>query len=483
MRPSRPAADFRTLLYYALALCVVLPFAGAIAKEKKVTYIAQTLIDSQIDKAFYLLNSASDPASGMTMEQAIAGAKDIATKLRAVAANDANQKYILWKVSELEGQIYLEEQGLTLEREQYRQKSLNDQIAQFNAELGKNRPSFKDLWAMHGRMAATDKNTAIDVENSIKKRAFALAKEVPFFMEAALEKGNIANAQADLVYCQANRDCLGLSPARYAALEAKVAARTNAEDQRRLVTSSLDRMRAALAANKLGDANRENSFLRQNIGPLRSRMVSYEWNRLNKEYELLSSKLTRKEDSCVAAVTATLRSRGPSAAAAKLDTMRSRGVSQEKVSMADHKILETVIALKQQERGTPAVAEAGDDSAAADNVVDELVAAAKKKAKEKNDSLAALTAERSGVTQIEQVRRERLRVALDLQKMRMEEKRTSDKQRALQELVAIYTSIELHRPQDAYQQFSKSKNLLKKNIPSEDFKKVAMTVEQEAKKK
>jgi hypothetical protein len=91
----------------------------------------------------------------MTQEEAVASAKRIAVKLRKLAEYDQNRKYILFKTGELENQIYLEEEGLLLEKEQYRQKSANDLIPLFNAELGKQRPDFKNLWSIQKQMAAS----------------------------------------------------------------------------------------------------------------------------------------------------------------------------------------------------------------------------------------------------------------------------------------------------------------------------------------
>jgi hypothetical protein len=142
---------------------------------KKLTYCSQDRIDSLVDRAYYTLSSVDDPASGINRSKAIALAREIAARLRAIAANDANRNYIIGKVSELEGQIYLEEKGLLLEKKLWQQKTINDYVRMFNKELGKKKPSFKLLWSYHAQMAAIDRRQGSEVERSIKKRALALA--------------------------------------------------------------------------------------------------------------------------------------------------------------------------------------------------------------------------------------------------------------------------------------------------------------------
>ena len=73
----------------------------------------------------------------MKMEDAISSAKQTAARLKSIARGNPNEKYILWKVGELESQIYLEESGMLLEKNQRRQKQVNDLVGPFNTEIGK----------------------------------------------------------------------------------------------------------------------------------------------------------------------------------------------------------------------------------------------------------------------------------------------------------------------------------------------------------
>ena len=445
--------------------------------------LTQSAIDSLVDRAYYILTSVDDPGSGMTREKAIAAAKIITSQLRGIAEGDPNHGYILGKAKELEAQIYLEEKGLLLEKDQFRQKNLNDLIAAFNKELGKRRPSLLQLWSYKGQIAALDQRTGDEVDRSVKKRALALCAEVPVALQTALEKGLVDSARSELVYCEVNREYLGFSIARYAALEAKVAAHMNDEDERTLVIKSLDGLKNALAKGDLVTARREDAFIKRRIRSLRSRLIPHEWSRLNGEYELYSRKFHAREDSLVNSALSALKKTGPEAAEQQLDAMKTAGVSPERIGEVDRAILETVIRQKHLEPDkNSSIAIMPDDSDAGCFALSDMLARAKKRAAEKRDSAAAAQISLARATQVEEVRKERLRIAYVLQELRNKEKKLTEKERALAELVDIYTFLELQKSKDAYQKLIYVKTLLQNNIPLEDYEKVTAAVERELSK-
>jgi hypothetical protein len=442
--------------------------------------VSQSVIDSLVDRAYYILTSVDDPGSGMTREKAIHSAKAITSRLHALAADDVNSGYILGKAKELEGQIYLEEKGLLLETGEYTQKRLNDQIVSFNRELGKRRPSLRQLWACRDQMAALEQGAGADVERAIKKRASALALEVPQALRTALEKGLADSARSELVYCEVNRDYLGFSATRYAALEAKVAAKMIDADEQTLVRKSLDGFKTALADNDLAVARRENAFIDRHMRSLRSRLLPYEWNRLNGAFELSSRKFHAKEDSLVSEALMALRKSGPAAAERQLDAMKIAGISPERTGEVDRAIFETVIRQKRLEPDeNSSLTTMPDDSDAGGFALSDMLTRAKKRAAEKKDSLAAAQVSLARATQVEEVRKERLQTAGALRELREKDKKLTEKEQALAELVDIYTFLELQKSKDAYQKLIIVKTLLKSNIPLEDYEKVTAAVERE----
>jgi hypothetical protein len=447
------------------------------------TSLSQSVIDSLLDRAYYILTSVDDPGSGMTREMAIASAKGISERLRALAEEDVNRGYIIGKARELESQIYLEEKGLLLEKDRFKQKSINDLIASFNAELGKRRPALLQLYAYRNQMTSLDARAGTDVDRSLKKRAASLGVEVPAALQAALEKGVIDSARSELVYCEVNREYLGISAARYAALEAKLAGRMSDEGERALVIKSLDGLKQALEKGDLGAAGRENAFIERRLRPLRSRLLPYEWKGLNDECALFSRKFHAKEDSLVNTALSALKKNGPADAEQRLEALKAAGISPERIGEVDRAILETVIRQKRLEPVKDlSLTIREDDSAATGFALGDMVALAKKRAAEKKDSVKAAEDALARSTQVEEVRKERLRTAYALRELREKDKQVTEKEQALQDLVDIYTFLELQKSKDAYQKLIYVKTLLKNNIPLEDYEKVTAAVEREYEK-
>lgn len=125
-------------------IALTLLVASQSGAEKHTTFISQSYVDSLVDRAFYIFNSVSDPSSGIPAERAVEYGKQIAAKLREIARDDVNKKYILWRTGELEAQIYLEESGLLMEKEQFRAKESNELVMLYNGEIGKGRPDFHE---------------------------------------------------------------------------------------------------------------------------------------------------------------------------------------------------------------------------------------------------------------------------------------------------------------------------------------------------
>jgi hypothetical protein len=286
------------------------------------------------------------------------------------------------------------------------------------------------------------------------------------------------------VYCEVSREYLGISAVRYAALEGKVTAKLGAEDERALVLKSMESLRVSLSKNDLATARKESAFVGRRIRSLRNRIVSHEWNRVSADYNLLSRKLDHKQDSLVEVALALLRNSGLQAATQCMDTMKKRGVSLERIGKVDHAILQTVISQKRLEPSRDSLfTSLESDSTVGGFALSTMLSAAKKRVLEKKDSIATQKTAKAEATQVEEVRKNRLQTAYALRQLREREKKKTEKQQALQELVAIYTFLELQKTRDAYQKLLYVKTLLKNNIPLEDYEKVTAAVEREVKKR
>ena len=151
------------------------------APNKK--YLSKGFIDGSIGRAFYVLTEAASVAGvGFRQREAIAEAKKIARNLRELAKGDPNERYVIWKVGELEAQIYLEERDLVLQQMQKGQQDVNQLIVRFNAEVGKSRPDFASQ-AIRPLMSRLDDSKASEVASSFSKRIQAISKRVLYSIE------------------------------------------------------------------------------------------------------------------------------------------------------------------------------------------------------------------------------------------------------------------------------------------------------------
>ena len=110
-------------------------------------------------------------------------------KLREIAI-DVNKSTYSGKQESSRAQIYLEESGLLMEKELWRQKTSNEIVFLYNAETGKACPDFRLLWSYHTRLKAVDTSQAQRLEKSILSRASGISVEILSSVELSLKNGN-----------------------------------------------------------------------------------------------------------------------------------------------------------------------------------------------------------------------------------------------------------------------------------------------------
>jgi hypothetical protein len=469
-------AEFLKIRILSLLLIAMLPGISTAAE----TYLTQSYVDSIVDRAYYHLNSAADPSSGTNLERAIENAREITASLKKKAKGDINEKYILWKVNELEGQIYLEQKGVLQEKNTWKQKTANELIAAFNTELGRRRPSFSALESLQGRMEATDPDKALQLQHSIRKRRQAIVQELRVTFDDALAGGMIDKAREDLSYLQLNHKHLGISVDEYARISAKIQSRTSIEEELKIITAALEAAGKMLQKRDLSNARKECSIARSRLDECRTRMLRLEWERLTTEWGRMHSRLQLKEDSLIGIAMNLMNSSGPSASENYLDTLRYFGVSQEKIGRLDRILLEKAIAQSRNESNLQskkliAMVEIEDTSETV-SALDQLLLAAKQKAKAKKDSLEALSDQNARLTQVAEVRRDRLSVTQQQRSQREQDRREELAKQARTELVTVYLLLEKNKAKEAQRQFDKSRSLFKEALAADEYAKIDSTV-------
>ncbi len=444
-------------------------------------YISQTYIDTSIQRAFYNLNAATEVSGmGPKMEEAVSFAKQTAVRLKNLAKGNPNERYILWKVGELESQIYLEENGLLLEKNQKRQRLVNDLVVPFNTEIGKQRPDFFQLAEMYNQALSIDRSRAFDFGTALESRKRNIRREAVTSLENAVANGDFDVAWEELVYLKKNMEPMGIPLAQYSMLAAEVQSKVKVDNEREYITGNVNSVDALLAKNDLMQARVVLAVLEDRVAGLHDLVMKTEWDRYYFRNKRLRDALERKEDSLVRVNTGILRDQGVVAAGDYLDnTLKKLGVQQEKVGRMELAILEKAMASRQLQ-DTSVVKELASISmqASADSgsVYSDLMAAAKKRAREKADSARASEAGRMHLTQSEEVRRANMQVSQENLRKREEEIRKENVDKANTFMIGIYVLLNKKEIQKAYDQYKERKDFLSRYIPAPAFAVLDSTV-------
>ncbi len=452
--------------------CAVLLLCAACTLAQQ--YTSQTYVDTTIQRAYYNLNAAAE-VSGMSMkmEDAISSAKQTAARLKSIARGNPNEKYILWKVGELESQIYLEESGMLLEKNQRRQKQVNDLVGPFNTEIGKRRPDFSRLADLYHQALSVDRAKAFEFGTALDDRKKTICREAVVSLEKALTQGDFDLAWQELVYLKNNREQLGISPTQYSLYAAKVQAKVNLGNERELITSNMNTAEILIRQNDFSDARNALGVLEDRVSGIQDLVTKSEWDRYYFRNKRLRESLERKEDSLVRVNTVILRDQGVVAANDYLEgVLKKLGVLPEKIGNMELAILEKAMAYRKLQ-DTAVVkqlasisAPATDDSS---SLFSDLVGAAKKKAQEKADSAKLAQEGNARLTSTEQVRLANMRVSQELKKKREDEMLKENQVKANKIMIDIYVLLDLKQIQKAYDEYTDHQAFLARNVFTASF--------------
>jgi hypothetical protein len=451
-------------------------------------YISQTTIDTSIQRAFYILNEAASIAGvGFRQQQAIAEAKSIAKKLRSIASGDKNERYILWKVSELESQIYLEEKDIMLLKMQQGQISVNQLVTRYNTEVGKSRPDFASMRRMHVQMGQLDVNQANQMADSYNQRYRAITREVTYALEQALENGDLEKAQSELGYCLRNASYLSMSEATYNQFERKVEKLAVARVEKPKIDQELATANASLRKNDLITARNNLTSAEGRYTLINTTLPERESSFLYNDIKRYKNQLCTKEDSLVAVNLNILSKKGINAADEYLrNTLRTLGVSRDKVALVDKAILDIkspdnsgisdeISSISAGNEDDLEVRNGSSDGSAPPTMLDEIMARARKKAQEKTDSLRRIEEAQMRIAMAEQRREDSIAAIQRAAELKeFEQKQTIAKNSSMD----IYALLEKNQIQSAGNKFQKERPFLLQYLDKNDFYILESTLQQ-----
>jgi hypothetical protein len=463
--------------YYAfMCASFFLAFGGArsFAAEGN-AYISQTYIDTLIQQAYYSLNATEEVSrAAPRKDAAIAEAKRIVAKLKKIAEGDRNRKYILWKVGELESQIYLEEKGLLLEKDQKRRMEVNELISPFNKELAKPRPDFAALDYLYTRMKDLDAAKAGELEYSIRDRRKGLSREIVAAIDLCIEKGDFDRAREDLAYCKNNQAFLDVSLTRYSTLSAKVQAHVSVDNEKIFIIVNLTKADIACGHNDLNAARAIMKTIDVRLDGIKGVLYQREWDKLYFGSKKIGRTIEHKEDSLVSLTLLLLKNQGVGAATEFSDSILKKwDVAPEKIGKVNYAILEVAVAQKKkddyQNKDVEALIDNQQDSG---SMMDDILVAAKTKAKAKADSVRMAKEGNKHLTSVEKVRLDNMRLA-EQGKDRREQQRIKDNQDKAQHLlVEMYTLLEKGERKKAEDDFKDKRGFFKEYLAADAYKKL-----------
>ncbi len=478
-----------TFMFFLISAAAICSVSGAKAGGSAPrAYLSQTTIDTSIQRAFYILNEAASIAGvGFRQQQAIAEAKAIAKRLRSMASGDKNERYILWKVSELESQIYLEEKDMMLLKMQQGQISINQLVSRYNTEVGKSRPDFASMRRMHVQMGQLDVNKANQMADSYNQRYRAITREVTYALDQALENGDLERAQNELGYCLRNASYLSMSNSSYNQYERKVDKLAVARVEKPKIEEELKTAYASLRNNDLISARNNLRSAEGRYTAISTALPKKESSFLYNDLKRYKNQLCTKEDSLVAVNLNILSKKGIAAADDFLrKTLRTAGVSRDKVALVDKAILDIkspdnsgisseISSMSAGEDDDQEVQEGSSNGSAPPTMLDEIMARARKKAQEKTDSLRRIEEARMRIVMAEQRRQDSIAAILRAAELKeFEKKQTIARNTSMD----IYALLEKNQIQGAGQKFQKERPYLLQYLDRNDFYILESTLQQ-----
>lgn len=395
IKPLIHAALLLTILPAFSAVCPCFLISNTIschAADKR-PYLSKDYVDTVVQQAFYSLSAAMNiPGAEFKQKMAIEEARRVAQKLKAMAAGDPNEKYVLFRVGELEQQLVLEDQDIMLKKVREVQKLKNALIDTFNMELGKKRPEFSNLARLTARIdALADPKKADEMRRSQAQRKTNISRELMYRFEKVFMSGDIDTARKEFDYCSRNRASLSIPDASFEKISQKIQMQADAVKKKPVVEVTLRRGSESLQKNLFKDAWSSINSARSMLEQIQGYVALSGWNTLDGQCRALLAATMRKEDSLVNVTVSIYNTKGSDPALAYIEkTLKKFGVSQNRVAAASTYVLSHGAELPKRDSVINREVDALSGSQASTEVtLDGIRERAKQKAKAKADSIRA----------------------------------------------------------------------------------------------
>ncbi len=305
-------------------------------------FLSQDYVDTTVTRAFYAFVAANKGAGGeYTQETAIRKAKQTVSMLRKKAETDPNKRYILWRISELESQILLEEEEVEIKNQYKRVQEINKLVNLFNKELdNKGEPSFGTLHAIHATMTSIDVNHANELADLINGHNRYISQELRSRMRQHLNSKNYSKAEKEYAYAIKNRRYLNISEYDLNFWGAKIQQKQTADYLKKNLGKQLSDLEDLARDNALSRARRSLEILTIEVSNASKHHDRSFVSRARTKVSTMGDKLVRIEDSLVAYNISLIKQGDTDPAIRYMNkTLRPAGVVPEKVAKVDRAII------------------------------------------------------------------------------------------------------------------------------------------------
>ena len=419
------------------------------------SYLSQEYIDTTIQRAFFNLNTATSAAGHrFGQKETIEEARRTVERLKRAAQGDANEKYILWKVSELEYQLFLEENDLLHSEFRQKQNLLNTLVMQFNAEIAKAHPDFARLQTLSDQMGEIEGSKGDETDWLVRNRARGVSRNIIAITENALNAGDFDRARRELDYCLANRRYLEVPASVYGRLEARLRSQIDVNDVLSYLSGDATSVQQLLDANELAPLPAMVAGMNRRLATIRDALPPREYEQIAQRHAQFLARHSHKEDSLVNLVFQAAQRQGDDAGKQMLATLLpSHGVCREKIAGVDQFFLDKALARSREQSAkpvagisdlAPAPLPGGGDE---DTEFARLKERARVRAQARIDSVKAVMEERARVALREWERQNRRWVRQEERLLADLEKVHADARKSLEVIERAYRleEQELHR--------------------------------------
>ena len=260
----------------------------------------------------------------------------------------------------------------------------------------------------------------------------------------------------------------------YSTLTAKVQAHVSVDNEKAFILANLTKADNACGRNDLGAARAIMKTIAVRLDGIKGALYQREWDKLYFGNKKIGRAIERKEDSLVALDLVLLKNQGVGAATEFSDSVLKKwDVAPEKIGKVNYAILEVAVAQKKkddyQNKDVEALIDNQQDSG---SMMDDILVAAKTKAKAKADSVRMAKEGNKHLTSVEKVRLDNMRLA-EQGKDRREQQRIKDNQDKAQHLlVEMYTLLEKGERKKAEDEFKDKRGFFKEYLAADAYKKL-----------